>query len=220
MTAANQPQPMVALSAIPQSPSQPIADWGGTGWLAPRAGFIKPSIRIVPLLISSALLTVLFLGVGWLYLSAARTAAVNGSATYVYQDPDGHYNVTFRGQPTYTVTPASGNIPIPFKTAEYVAIGGIDEFVIVYESQTGTHWDLKKGFDGLTQGASGAVVSSNSGTFQSYPSLEGVASTSSGFMQCRLIEASPGMYVVCASGPTNPAPDFASFSASFKLTGK
>jgi len=70
----------------------------------------------------------------------------------------------------------------------------------------------------LASKLSGTIVSSQAGTTQSFPSLDGVVSFAGNYMAVRIVHAPSVVYIIGTIGTSNPPSDFADFASSVTLT--
>jgi hypothetical protein len=135
-----------------------------------------------------------------------------------YTDPQGRWTATFAGTPSYhsTTTSTAGG-PVPYMYAEYTGPDA-DQVVGVLLLPAGSTFDLAKGLTGLASSESGTVVSSQTGTFDGFASLEGVVNIPSGVLKCQVVRVGLVIYLFGTVGPVNPPSDYAAFVASIRLT--
>lgn len=62
------------------------------------------------------------------------------------------------------------------------------------------------------------MVSSQTGTFDGFASLEGVVDIPSGVLKCQVVRVGLVIYLFGTVGPVNPPADYAGFVASIHLT--
>ena len=137
-----------------------------------------------------------------------------------YTDPHTRWSATFAGPPLYHETTTSTALgPIPYLYAEYTGFN-VDQVVGVFLLPAGSSFDLQRGIEGLATAANGTLTTTTPGTFQGFPSLEGVVSVhnAGGVLKCQTVKVGDVIYLFGTTGPVDPPSDYAAFVASIHLS--
>jgi hypothetical protein len=139
-----------------------------------------------------------------------------------FTDSGDHFSITFPAQPTaYTEDDPSGGFDKTIFGWKATDPNSGDAYSASYEAlPSGYHFtDPQKDAEDqvASVAAGGTLISSSAGSYQGYPSQDGLFIEDGWYGDVRIIVAGHVSYLVLVSSLQNPPPGFASFASSLQI---